>query len=362
VAGIAGAVGLILSFLSVSTANAEIIPVSTGPSYEQSFHLSLAGGTSFGEVNNDFVLPEFYYENHNLFGIQWQLNFLLNLYHLDLSFSTPKVARSKWTLGSGIEARRFEIRDGDLDDNKFEKNGVYEGILLNKKLWVGREIFDRLNIYAEYNGKTYYNDKDSRSTDNYEVPTDFDLHELIASVTYKKLSYDERQDVNYGYNLRAWGSYGIVEREFTYGLPDKERNQGKTIKRFGGSIRLYMMLFGPDTINLFIEGESLNDSIEAFRADRCLAENYITVKLSYSPRIGKKTRLTPYLKVDVTELSETWYNYFGAGFKVNHYLMDKLSLQFSYSYDTNRWGPTVYNATETGEHNIVATIMYRWFN
>jgi hypothetical protein len=341
---------------------AEKVPISTGPSYEQSFQLSLAGGTTFGEANDSFVLPEFYYDNHNLFGVQWQLNFLINLYHLDLSFSTPKIARSKWTLGSGIEARRFEIRDGDLDDDEFNKNGVYDGILLNKKLWVGREIFNRFNINAEYNGKTYYNDKDSRSEDAYQVPSDFDLHELIVSAAYKKLSYDEHQDVNYGYSFKAWGSYGIFEKEFTYGLPGKERKQEKTIKRFGGSIRLYMMLFGPDTINLFIEGESLKDSIEAFRADRYLAENYITAKLSYSPRIGKKTRVTPHLKFDYTELSETWNKYFGAGFKVNHYLMDRLSLQFSYSYDTNRWGPTVYNATETGEHNIEATVMYRWFN
>jgi hypothetical protein len=356
------AAGLMLFSLCTSPVSADGESTSEAPSYSKNYQLSLSGGGSFGEHEEAFVLPEFYYANRDLFGIRWRLDFLINLYHLDLSLSTPDIARSKWTLGSGVEGRRFVIRDGDFDGDEFKKDGVFEGYILNKKLTVGRELFKHFHLYAKYNGKTYFNDKDSRTVDSYKVPSDFDLHEFIVFATLKKLSYDDYQEVNYGYSFEAWGSYGLFERQFKYGLPEEEKKQDKTVKRFGSSIRLYMLLFGSETVNLFIEGEYLKDSIEAYRVDRYLAENYITVKLSYSPRIGEMTRITPHLKVDFTELSGKGNTYFGAGFAVNHYFDEKLSLLFSYAYDTNRWGPSIYNATETGEHNIIATIMYRWFN
>jgi hypothetical protein len=348
------------SFLS--SVSAGEAPGSGLPSYTRHYQLSLSGGGTFGEHEEFFALPEFYFSHRDLFGIGWHLDFLINLYHLDLDFSTPKIARSKWTLGSGIEARRVQIRDGEFDGDEFKKDAVFDAFLLNKKLYVGRELFDRLHLFAEYNGKSYYIDKDSRTVDSYDPPSDFDLNEGIVYATYKKLSYDEHRNINYGYDFSAWGSYGVFTKNFSYGLPGDERKQTKSIKRFGGSIRLYMMLFGPETVNLFLEGESLKHSFEAYRVDRYLADNYFTVKLSYSPRIGKKNRVTPHVKVDFTELAKKHHTYFGAGVALEHYFKDKLSLQLSYAYDQNRWGPSIYNATETGEHNIMATITYKWFN
>lgn len=335
---------------------------SGAPSYTRHYQLSLSGGGSFGEHDEFYALPEFYFSHQDLFGIGWHLDFLVNLYHLDLDFATPNIARSKWSLGSGIEARRVQIRDGEFDGDEFEKDAVFDAILLNKKLYVGRELFDRLHFYAEYNGKSYYIDKDSTSVDSYNPPSDFDLHEGLVYATYKNLSYDKRRNINYGYDLSAWGSYGIFTENFSYGFPGDERKQSKTVKRYGASIRLYMMLFGPETVNLFLEGESLKHSFEAYRVDRYLADSYYTAKLSYSPRIGKSDRVTPHIKVDFTELAKKHHIYFGAGLALDHYFKDKFSLKLSYAYDQNRWGPSTYNATETGEHNIMATLTYKWFN
>lgn len=350
-----------LAFFYLLCAYPALAEESNEHSYDKIYQLSLNSGASFGSQNESFAVPEFYYANHDLFGMNWDADVVLDIYHLDLMILTRRVAHTKWSIGSGAEIRRFKIRDGDLVDGEFEKNDEYEGLVLNKRMLAGREIHDRFYMYLAYDGRTYYNPSSSKNEEDYQVPEDFNLHELILFGTYEKLSYDEHREVDYGYSAKISASYGFWEEGFTYGLPEEKRRQQEGIIRYGGSLRLYMMLFGPETINLFIEGESMEGSIEAYRADRYLAENYISTKLSCSPRIGEKSRITPHIKFDYMSLSGDSGFYFGLGFKVSHYFNKKASMEISYEYDQNRWTPTIYNTTEKGEHTTMAIFVYKWF-